>query len=241
MEEVDKGCPMIRMGVSGWVFLRVSAYPGSPGPKPLNGCVCVCNMCDWCVVVLGLEPNKTVRWQAEDGGTGLACQVHGDCPHRSCHNTSFVCLLCCFLLVTYMYCCLIYKEYFLPCDLRFVKRQEARPDSWKSVRVYLRYLFSEQMKDLWAVDMQHCILRISWVLLIKQVELYFSNLWPRVTITTSRISVWVSSCWIFPRTLWTVYWMGISVCVGGLVAELLACWTLAQKGPGSNHSRNAVG
>jgi len=112
MEEVDKGCPMIRMGVSGWVFLRVSAYPGSPGPKPLNGCVCVCNMCDWCVVVLGLEPNKTVRWQAEDGGTGLACQVHGDCPHRSCHNTSFVCLLCCFLLVTYMYCCLIYKENF---------------------------------------------------------------------------------------------------------------------------------
>jgi len=25
-----------------WVFLLVVAYPGSPGPKPLNGCVCVC-------------------------------------------------------------------------------------------------------------------------------------------------------------------------------------------------------
>ena len=24
-----------------WVFLLVVAYPGSPGPKPLNGCVCV--------------------------------------------------------------------------------------------------------------------------------------------------------------------------------------------------------
>ena len=28
---------------------------------------------------------------------------------------------------------------------------------------------------------------------------------------------------------------------GGLVAEWLACWTQVQKGPGSNHSRDAVG
>ena len=27
----------------------------------------------------------------------------------------------------------------------------------------------------------------------------------------------------------------------GSVAELLACWTQAQKGPGSNRSRDAVG
>jgi len=42
MEEDDKGCPMIRLGVSGRVFLLVPAYPGCPGQKPLNGCVCVC-------------------------------------------------------------------------------------------------------------------------------------------------------------------------------------------------------
>ena len=41
MGEVDKGCPMIRMGVSGCVFLLVPVYPGCPGQKPLNGCVCV--------------------------------------------------------------------------------------------------------------------------------------------------------------------------------------------------------
>jgi len=29
--------------------------------------------------------------------------------------------------------------------------------------------------------------------------------------------------------------------VGGSVAEWLACWTRAQKGPGSNRSRDAVG
>jgi len=41
MEKDDKGCPMIRLGVSGSVFLLVPAYPGCPGQKPLNGCVCV--------------------------------------------------------------------------------------------------------------------------------------------------------------------------------------------------------
>ena len=32
-----------------------------------------------------------------------------------------------------------------------------------------------------------------------------------------------------------------SVVLGGLVAEWLACWTQAQKGPGSYRSRDAVG
>ena len=36
------GCPMIRMGVSGWVFLLVPEYPGCPGPKAVKRlCVCV--------------------------------------------------------------------------------------------------------------------------------------------------------------------------------------------------------
>ena len=43
MEEVDKGCLMIRTGASGWVFLLVPAYPGSPGHRAINQlCVCVC-------------------------------------------------------------------------------------------------------------------------------------------------------------------------------------------------------
>jgi len=41
MEEVDKGCPMIRMGVSGWMFLLVPAYPGSPRSKAVKW-LCVC-------------------------------------------------------------------------------------------------------------------------------------------------------------------------------------------------------
>ena len=43
MEEDDKGCPMIRMGVSWCMFLLVPAYPGSPGQKAVKRlCVCVC-------------------------------------------------------------------------------------------------------------------------------------------------------------------------------------------------------
>jgi len=35
--------------------------------------------------------------------------------------------------------------------------------------------------------------------------------------------------------------IGTARVVGGSVAEWLACWTQAQKGPGSNRSRDAVG
>jgi len=42
MEEGDKGCPMIRMGVSGRTFLLVPAYPGSPGQKAVKR-LCVCH------------------------------------------------------------------------------------------------------------------------------------------------------------------------------------------------------
>ena len=46
---------MIRMGVSGCVFLLVPAYPGCPGPKAVKRlcvcmCVCVCGVCVVCVL-----------------------------------------------------------------------------------------------------------------------------------------------------------------------------------------------
>ena len=59
MEEVDKECPLIRMGVSGCMSLLVPAHPGSPGPKAVKQlcvcacvcvcvCLCVCSGCLWC-------------------------------------------------------------------------------------------------------------------------------------------------------------------------------------------------
>ena len=41
MEEVDKGCPMIRMSVSGCVFLLVPAHRVVLDKGPLNVCVCL--------------------------------------------------------------------------------------------------------------------------------------------------------------------------------------------------------
>jgi len=57
MEEVDRGCPMIRMGVSGWMFLLVLAHPGSPAQtavKQLCVCVCVCIVHRCCGMLLML-------------------------------------------------------------------------------------------------------------------------------------------------------------------------------------------
>ena len=44
MEEDDKECPIIRMGVSEWFFwYRPTRVV--PDKRPLNGCVCVCVCC----------------------------------------------------------------------------------------------------------------------------------------------------------------------------------------------------
>ena len=41
MEKDDKGCPMMRMGVSECFFLYRPTWV-VPDQRPLNGCVCVC-------------------------------------------------------------------------------------------------------------------------------------------------------------------------------------------------------
>jgi len=42
MEEDDKGCPMIRLGVSGWVFFSGTGLPGLSRTKAVKWlCVCV--------------------------------------------------------------------------------------------------------------------------------------------------------------------------------------------------------
>jgi len=57
MEEDDKGCPMIMMGVSGWMFLLVPAYPGSPGQKAVKRlCVSVC--VSYSVSLITIEDHK---------------------------------------------------------------------------------------------------------------------------------------------------------------------------------------
>jgi len=43
--DVDEGCLMIRMGVSGWMLLLVSANPCSPAQRGVKRlCVSICTM-----------------------------------------------------------------------------------------------------------------------------------------------------------------------------------------------------
>ena len=55
MEEVDKGCLTIMMGVTGWMFLLVPAYPGSPRQRAIKRlCVCVIAV----IIILQAFSNK---------------------------------------------------------------------------------------------------------------------------------------------------------------------------------------
>ena len=60
MEEVHKGCPMIRMDVSGWMFLLVPAYPGSPRPKAVKR-LCVCDP-ERCIQMCGDQWSCPTCW-----------------------------------------------------------------------------------------------------------------------------------------------------------------------------------
>jgi len=83
MEEVDKGCPMIRMSVSGWVFLLVPAHPGCPGPKAVKWlCVCVCIV--WCEDIVLQQHSKMPCCR---------CKV-GICVDCQCASASRTCIDC---------------------------------------------------------------------------------------------------------------------------------------------------
>ena len=83
MEEVDKRCPMIRMGVSGWVFLLVpAAYTGSSGPTAVKRlCVCVCVFCGvnfWVHITIACCIMLCRVCVACEGANGGAAEVRGD-------------------------------------------------------------------------------------------------------------------------------------------------------------------
>jgi len=47
MEKDDKGSTLIRIGVSGWKFLLVPAYPGCPGSKAVKRSSLLLKVFDW--------------------------------------------------------------------------------------------------------------------------------------------------------------------------------------------------
>ena len=85
---------------------------------------------------------------------------------------------------------------------------------------------------------------------MKVNQLLYENVHMITDLPTKRIlaiSQWQMFLTVLP-TRWRQKSTGIdivqsyvTVTLVGLVAEWLACWTQAQKGPGSNRSRDAVG
>jgi len=85
MEEGDKGCPMVRMGVSGWMFLLVPTYPGSPRQKAVKllcGCRCVWEASKHCYLT----------WFAVAFEFSVSCGVV--CTAAGCNENDYVHLWC---------------------------------------------------------------------------------------------------------------------------------------------------
>jgi len=69
---------------------------------------------------------------------------------------------------------------------------------------------------------------------------FAANLLP--SPSAKKFENWLISAEVIGKSLVPLFFLTHSVyTTGGLVAEWLACWTQAQKGPGSNRSRDAVG
>ena len=90
MEKDDKGTTMIRMGVSGWMFLLVPAYPGCPGWKAVKRSLLLfcCFSCDiYRAVLVACNLELTVKhstykcWQLKKtsfGSIGLYIMAVAD-------------------------------------------------------------------------------------------------------------------------------------------------------------------
>jgi len=77
MEKDDKGSTMIRMGVSGWMFLLVPAYPGCPGSKAVKRsllfeCMWLLSML-WCYLFYV----RNSIWREKNWILVLACSLSG--------------------------------------------------------------------------------------------------------------------------------------------------------------------
>jgi len=99
MEKDDKGSTLIRIGVSGWEFLLVPAYPGCPGSKAVKRSSFVKTACMLCSVnVLFVQLIFSHQWfctngQGGKGGNSWAGQTMVGCSHiiSLCYYTTDLC------------------------------------------------------------------------------------------------------------------------------------------------------
>ena len=84
------------------------------------------------------------------------------------------------------------------------------------------------------------LVNVSLSISLVTLNLRFVGLWSYITsYTTTAVTVHID--YKLPNSVLRVFFVCSTKLSGGSVAEWLACWTQAQKGPGSNRSRDAVG
>jgi len=91
MEKDDKGSTMIRMGVSGWMFLLVPAYPGCPGSKAVKRSLLLLLLPDFL-------SGFALVWVSSFGFDNC----HRICIHRVCIRYNWYFNV---VLLTTWYCC----------------------------------------------------------------------------------------------------------------------------------------
>ena len=96
MEKGDKGSTLTRMGVSGWMFLLVPAYPGCPGQTAVK----------WLLLLLLFFPQRCGSRQI----SGITCVLRTETITSSCYVNRQIKMS---LLSTYQNCCRLVLTYWL--------------------------------------------------------------------------------------------------------------------------------
>ena len=78
VDEVDEECLMIRLGVSGWMFLLVPAHPDSPGQRAVK---CLCVFVCLCVCVSLSLKQVQRNFQQTDSCKQSVYECVCICPH----------------------------------------------------------------------------------------------------------------------------------------------------------------
>jgi len=91
MEKGDKGSTMIRMGVSGWMFLLVPTYPGCPRSKAVKRSLLLLLLLSYFhAIVVEVCENKSFDYCILDLNMTLPAAYASEACRPSCNLTSWI-------------------------------------------------------------------------------------------------------------------------------------------------------
>ena len=90
MEKADKGCLMIRMGVSGWMFLPIQVRP--PSQYQTRAVKWLCVVCEWTQNLYKYHNNKYINQVASDCKNSTVTKIccHSCAAFHDTTSTSYI-------------------------------------------------------------------------------------------------------------------------------------------------------